>query len=283
MEIQSMTGYGEAEEGGFRVEIRSVNHRFLDIHFKMPKFLSPYEMDLRALIKEEFSRGRLDISINLTEKADLKIAINENVARQILTALDNIQQSLLLEEPPSLNHLFWFRDAVFIQEPELDSEELFNAFRKAMDKVKEMRISEGRHLVKDIMELLRSIEQKVEEIESKASDLLNQKYNSLKERLQELLKEIEIDHTRLIQEASFLAERADIREEITRLKSHLKQMERILTKGGIIGRKVDFLLQEMFREVNTIGSKSSEYEISNLVVKIKSDIEKIREQVQNIQ
>lgn len=283
MEIQSMTGYGEAEEGGFKVELRSINHRFLDIHFKMPRFLMPFEMQFRNMIKRNFQRGRIDVSITLTEKAEIKIIINERIAEDILSSLDKINRKLSLHEKTSLEYLFWFRDTIFFQEPDIKEGELFNAMERAIENLRRMRIQEGKNLVKDIEMIIQGIQNHLDELESFSDNLLQDKYVQLKERLKTLFKDAEIDDTRIIQEAAIHAEKADIREEITRFRSHLEQLKNILTKGGIIGRRIDFLLQELLREVNTIGSKCADYEVADRVVKIKTEIEKVREQIQNIQ
>ncbi|HHN65789.1 MAG TPA: YicC family protein [Nitrospirae bacterium] len=283
MEIQSMTGYGEAEGGGFKVELKSINHRYLDIHFKMPRFLLPYEMEIRGMLKEHFQRGRIDVSIALTEGAEIKVAINERVAEEILVSLSNVSRRLGLESSPSIDYLFWFRDAVFFQEPEINKDELMNAVRMAIESLREMRVREGEVLVADIRKIIGEIERHFRGLEASSEGLLEQKYEQLKERLKVFFADTEIDETRIIQEAALLAEKADIREELTRFRSHLEQLKNILHKGGIIGRRIDFLLQELLREVNTMGSKCADYEITDRVVKIKTEIEKVREQIQNIQ
>ncbi len=281
--VQSMTGFGQAEEGGFRVEVRSVNHRFLDPHFRTPPFLNPYEMTLRNMIKERFTRGRVDVTIALTDKADLRLRINRGLAKTLLLSLRDLQEELDLERGPSLDHLFWFRDSLFREEPEYDTEELFRVFASALDRLAEMRRNEGGHLAADILATAGVLEGLIDEVRKESGGLQERAFERIRERMAEIVKETVVDETRLLQEAAFLSEKADISEELTRTESHLSQLRKIISEGGTIGRKLDFLLQELLREVNTMGSKSSEYRISDLVIRMKTEIEKMKEQVQNLQ
>ncbi|NOX20724.1 MAG: YicC family protein [Nitrospirae bacterium] len=283
MKIQSMTGYGEAEEGGFKVEVKSVNHRFLDIHFRMPSVLNPHELELKKLVKERFARGRIDITISFTENTDIQLNINQQAARTLLDSLGQICQALKLESRPQLDHLFWFRDIVFKQTPEFRPEELFTTFQKALDALEEMRTKEGAFLLNSINQIVENIEGLVDRIRKISENSASGRYENIKQKVQALVENIEIDEQRLLQEIAFLADRVDISEEITRIKSHLNQMRSILSEGGPVGRKLDFLLQELNRETNTIGSKSIDYQVSELVINVKTEIEKIREQIQNLQ
>ncbi len=278
-----MTGYGEAEEGGFKVEVKSVNHRFLDIHFRMPSVLNPHELELKKLVKERFARGRIDITISFTENTDIQLNINQQAARTILDSLGQICQALKLESRPQLDHLFWFRDIVFKQTPEFRPEELFTTFQKALDALEEMRTKEGAFLLNSINQIVENIEGLVDRIRKISENSASGRYENIKQKVQALVENIEIDEQRLLQEIAFLADRVDISEEITRIKSHLNQMRSILSEGGPVGRKLDFLLQELNRETNTIGSKSIDYQVSELVINVKTEIEKIREQIQNLQ
>lgn len=282
-EIQSMTGYGEAEQGGFRVEVKSVNHRFLDIHFRMPPTLSPHEMELKRLIKERFSRGRIDITISFTENTDIELSINHQVARKVLEGLSGIADTLNIESGVSLEYLFWFRDIVFKQTPRFKPEELFTTFETALTRLEEMRKKEGAFLVKNILEIVHSIEELIESIEQFSTDSSEKRFSTLRERIKALVEGMQLDEQRLMQEIAYIADRADISEEITRLRSHIAQLKSILRQGGAVGRKMDFLLQELNREANTIGSKASDYQISEQVINLKTEIEKMREQVQNLQ
>jgi len=283
MKIQSMTGFGEAEANGIKVEIRSTNHRFLDIHFRMPSFFNPHEPDMRKLIKERLSRGRIDVSISLTGDAKIKIGINSVLAEEILRTLGSLIRELSLKDEPSIDHLFWFREMLFTEVTEYDPEDLFNVFRTSLERLVIMREKEGEHLGEKISEMVKNLQRLHRETGGYAEEMLNRNFEHVKERISKLLGEIPVDESRLLQESAFLAERADISEELTRIESHNIQINRIISEGGTIGRRLDFLLQELMREINTIGSKSSEYRITDLVVLMKSEAEKIREQGQNIQ
>ncbi|HEC98209.1 MAG TPA: YicC family protein [Nitrospirae bacterium] len=283
MNIQSMTGFGQAEEKGVRVEVRSVNHRYLDPRFRIPVFINPYEITLRNMIKERFARGRFDVTIALTEKADVKLTINRGLALNLFQALRGLQEDLGLKEGPSLDHLFWFRDILFREEPGYNPEDLICVFESALDRIAEMRQREGENLVDDILTMVDALEKYLEAVRTEIEGALEKTYERIRARISELVKETAIDDTRLLQEAAFLAEKADISEEITRIQSHISQIRKIISEGGTIGRKLDFLLQELLREINTIGSKSSEYRVSDLVIQMKTEIEKIKEQVQNLQ
>lgn len=282
-EIQSMTGYGEAEDGGFKVEVKSVNHRFLDIHFRMPPTLNPYEMEFKRLIKERFSRGRIDVTISFTENTDIELSINQQIAGRVLQGLDSIAHALNIDSKPALDHLFWFRDIVFKQTPQFKHEELFVTFEKALDKLKGMRIKEGAFLIQNIREIVETIEEHISIIEKASMDASERRFSALRERVGTLIEGMELDEQRLMQEIAFIADRVDISEEITRLKSHINQLKSIIEKGGAVGRKMDFLIQELNREANTIGAKAADYQISEQVINLKTEIEKMREQVQNLQ
>jgi len=283
MKIQSMTGYGESEQRGVRIEAKSLNHRFLDIQFKMPSSLNPYEIEFRNIVKEFFLRGRIEISISFTELSKIKMNVNKIMVNSLIESLREIQKENNIKEPLSINHLFWFKDVIFKQELEINPEDIKVTLRDALKNLKNMRIKEGIILAEEIQKIINSIDEMVIKIEDIMVDFIKEKFEEKKRKIKELLKDIEIEETRLFQEIALIAEKTDISEELSRLKSHIKQMKNIFKEGGSIGRKLDFLLQEIFREINTIGSKCTEYRISEIVIKIKSAIEKIRQQVQNLQ
>ncbi len=283
MNIQSMTGFGQAEAGGIRVEVRSVNHRYLEPRFRIPVFINPYEITLRNMIRERFSRGRFDVTIALTDKADVRLCINRTLAGNLFHALKGLQQDLGIEEGPTLDHLFWFRESLFREEPEYNPEDLFRVFETALDRLALMRRREGEHLAEDILSTVEALERILDAVRSEVEGTLEKTCERLRERISELLSEAAIDEARLLQEAAFLSEKADVSEELTRVQSHISQLRKIISEGGTIGRKLDFLLQELLREINTIGSKSSEYRVSDLVIQMKTEVEKMKEQVQNLQ
>ncbi len=281
--LQSMTGYGEAEGGGFRVEARSVNHRFLEVHFRLPSTLSPYEMRLRNILKEYFQRGRFDVTITFTESLSPVIEVNTAMVSSILQALRKIQQMEGLQEPPGLVHILWFRDSIFQQSLEFDPEALEGTFRQALSRLLKMRQQEAENLLSGILAGIGTMEGLLREIEELSTVNLQQRVEDLRAKIKTLLQDTEIDQSRLLQEVALLVERSDIAEEVSRLQSHIKLLRQTLNEGPSVGRKMDFLLQECFREVNTIGSKAQEAGISERVVMMKTEIEKLREQVQNIQ
>lgn len=277
-----MTGYGYAEEKGFRVEMRSVNHRFLDINIRMPPFLNPYEITLRKAIKDRFSRGRIDATVSLTGEADVEIRINHRFAGQLLRSLKALKGELLLDEGPSLDHLFWFRDVIFAEEHRYNPDDLINTFNTALLRLTDMRVVEGNQLVEGLMGSLDMLQGLLDSLKEVSREAHSKGYEQVRGRITAMLKDM-VDEGRLLQEAAFIADRADFSEELTRYQCHVSQLRKIISEGGTIGRKADFLLQELFREVNTIGSKSNDYSVSELVVQMKSEIERIREQIQNIQ
>ncbi len=283
MNIQSMTGFGQAEAGGIRVEVRSVNHRYLEPRFRIPVFINPYEITLRNMIRERFSRGRFDVTIALTDKADVRLCINRTLAGNLFHALKGLQQDLGIEEGPTLDHLFWFRESLFREEPEYNPEDLFRVFETALDRLALMRRREGEHLAEDILSTVEALERILDAVRSEVEGTLEKTCERLRARISELLSEAAVDEARLLQEAAFLSEKADVSEELTRVQSHISQLRKIISEGGTIGRKLDFLLQELLREINTIGSKSSEYRVSDLVIQMKTEVEKMKEQVQNLQ
>ncbi|NOZ25301.1 MAG: YicC family protein [Nitrospirae bacterium] len=283
MKVQSMTGFGQAEERGIRVEVRSVNHRYLEPRFRIPVFINPYEITLRNMIKERFSRGRFDVTIALTDKADVRLGINRRLAENLFQTLQGLRKDLGIEEGPTLDHLFWFRDIIFSEEPEYNPEDLFRVFETALERLARMRQREGEHLVADILSAVEALEGLLEAVRAEVEGCLEKTYERIRERISELVRDLSVDDARLLQEAAFLSEKADVSEEITRIRSHMSQVRKIVSEGGTIGRKLDFLLQELLREINTIGSKSSEYRVSDLVIRMKAEVEKMKEQVQNLQ
>ncbi len=283
MNVQSMTGYGEAEERGVKVEARSVNHRFLTINFRAPAFVNPYETELRKMIMERFTRGRFDVSISLTEEADLEIGINRRLAENILRTLKGLQEELGLKEGLSLDHLFWFRDSLFTEVPEYRPEDLFHTLGTALERLEETRLREGEHLLRDIQEQVAALKGYIDAVKAEAGDMHRRAFERIRSHITELIGEGAVEEQRVLQEAALLAEKADVSEEVVRIQSHLQQFERLISRGGTIGRNLDFLLQELLREINTIGSKSSEYRVSDIVVRMKTVVEKLKEQIQNIQ
>ena len=292
--VKSMTSFGRSssEEGQkriFTVEMKSVNNRYLDINIRMPKALISLEEEVRRMISASLSRGKVDVFINLKNysqnegipKVDLKIA------EGYLNCFKEIEENFGLKNDVSVMQLARLPEVITMVQEEEKIEEVFEELKPlisiAIDTMIKMRIIEGEKLKEDILNKVCIIEGLVKEIE-KLADTVPKTYKvKLEERLSELLNGADIDENRLATEVCIFADKATVDEEITRLGSHISQIRKTLSLDEPIGRKLDFIIQEMNRETNTIGSKSSDIHMTNLVIDIKNLIEKIREQVQNIE
>jgi uncharacterized protein (TIGR00255 family) len=281
--VQSMTGFGSAANTEFTVEIRSLNHRFIDISFRMPPYMNRYEIPVRNILKEKFRRGRLDVSICVKESGIPGLRINRRLARNIYAALRELQDELSLPGDIGIDTLTGYKEIIMEEEAECDVEALTRVFREAASNLEQMRLREGALLLEDIGKRLDILTEMNGRIKSMAPDEVLRWREKFTERLKLIMENGAIDNNRIIQEAALMSEKLDISEETNRIENHLKQFVEILDKGGVIGKKLDFLLQEINREVNTLSYKSGDYSISRLVVEMKTEVEKIREQVQNIQ
>ena len=277
-----MTGYGRGIAGSIKVEVRSFNHKNLDIQIKLPSFLYPYENEIRKLVKSRFQRGHIEVSVTKPEADIVKIKINKPLAMEYYNALVAIKNELSLQGDININVLASYRD-IFCLEEEAKIDELNGAVEAALSDLEKMRVEEGRHLVDDIAVRIRHLTGYINDIEKRRNEVIVDTKQRLQERLKEFLGDITVDESRLIQEAAILIERADITEEIVRVRSHLSRASEVLGSGDTIGKKMDFLVQELRREINTAGSKSSDVEIVNNVIEMKHEIEKIKEQIQNLQ
>jgi uncharacterized protein (TIGR00255 family) len=278
-----MTGFGSAEKDSFKVEIRSVNHRFLDISMKIPQNLSHYEMPLRNILRERFSRGRFDILVTLLQEGNVRVKINTGLARELYDALRALKEELSLSDSLGIETIAGFRELILTEEIEYHAESLYAAFHEALDRLRAMRDKEGEAIAQDVNSRLEKMEQMTAQISLLCPDVVKECRMRFMERLNLIFGDVKFDENRVLQEAAVMAEKTDVSEEITRLASHIAQMRKILSDGDTIGRKVEFLLQELNREVNTIASKADDYRISTLTVEMKAELEKMREQAQNIQ
>jgi uncharacterized protein (TIGR00255 family) len=291
--IKSMTGYGRGEWQGdgkkLGVEVRSVNHRYFDFSIRLPRRLNPLETQVRNLLRQRLSRGRIEVLVQLDESAQpgQKLELDLSLARDIYLALKALQENLGIPGEVRLETMAGFRDIFGRREVETDLEKEWECLRAALEGalsgLESMRGEEGIKLREDFRGRLTAIENMIQQIEEKAPLALRACRDRLAQRVQELSGGLEIDETRLAQEVAFLAERSDITEELVRLRSHLGQFRDLLGRPEPAGRKLEFLLQEINREANTIGSKANEAAISHVVVEIKSELEKLREQVQNVE
>ncbi|MBI3593160.1 MAG: YicC family protein [Nitrospirae bacterium] len=281
--IQSMTGYGAAESNGFKVELKSLNHRYMDISVRMPSVLMEHEIPVRNLIKGRFARGKFDVNISLTGQRQLKVRVNTELAKGIYDTFLSLQKELSI--PGSLNIDFFssYRELLLTEEPEYSTDSLYEALNEAVSRVEEMRKNEGETLRNELRHHAGKIEGLRAEVEKLAGGVVKSYRETLNRKMAELLSNVSIDETRLAQEVALLAQKSDITEEMARLGSHIQQFYAFLSDGDVIGRKLDFLMQEMNREANTIASKMDDVRVINLAIEIKTAIEKLREQVQNIQ
>ena len=278
-----MTGFGASEKGSFRVEIRSLNHRFLEISMKISPHLSQYEIPLRNMVKKRFSRGKFDIVVSLKDEENPRIKVHMGLAREIYNSLSSLKEELSLSGTIGIETIAGFRELIVSEEVPHDTELLCPAFTEAMDKVQDMRNEEGESIAQDMWLRLERVEHMNAQVSLLCPEVVDKSKERFMERLALLFGEAQYDENRVLQEAAIIAEKTDISEEITRINSHVKQMRQILSDGDTIGRKVEFLLQELNREVNTIASKANDYRISSSTVEMKAELEKMREQAQNIQ
>ena len=291
--IKSMTGYGRVEticQGkSIIVEAKSVNHRFLEVFLRTPSSLSPLEMEYKKKITERFKRGRIEVFIKFEgEGADVsKVNLNLEIARDYFDVLSRLKQEFNLQAPISLKTLTSFRD-IFTppSETQLGPEflnQVEKTFLESLAMLGNMRQEEGLAMFKDMQMRLKAITGILENIKLRAPQVVCEYQKRLSERIKELTDGFALDDARLAQEVAIMAERTDITEEIVRMHSHIGQFEMLLQSDGTEGKKIDFLLQEMNREINTIGSKASDVEITRQVIEVKSELSKLREQAQNIE
>ncbi|MCG0276943.1 MAG: YicC family protein [Thermanaeromonas sp.] len=290
----SMTGFGQGEAKGegkiVKVEIRTLNSRFLDIVVKLPRPYLALEERVRKEIKNRLARGRVDVFISISEEnpENQPISVDKGRAIAYYSALKELAQILAIPEDITAYQILSLPDVLVINEPQWSEEALWpvvrEALEKALEKLMSMRLSEGARLQQDLEERVQTLKRYVEAICQRAP-LVPQEYAlRLRERIAGLAGEgVYLDPGRLEAEVAFLAERCDIQEEITRLRSHLEELDQNLKERGPVGRRAEFILQEMFREINTLGAKASDLEISRWVIAFKTELEKIREQVQNVE
>ena len=293
MAVRSMTGFGrgEAEKSGrvWTVELRCVNNRFLDLKSKLPKGYMILEEPIRKKVSDFHQRGRVDLVLSVSgDFSDLlHVKVNLGLAANYRQALGQLADSLKLDNTVSLAQLASYPDVLVREQEEEDIEAVWPHVEKALEAALSgcdlMRRQEGAALVEDLTGRLVGFRDTVDMIEKSIPELLQQRENHLQERLEKLLGNVEIDPQRLAQEVAILADKTDVTEEIVRLRSHIQQFENFLKEEVAVGRKLDFLIQEFLREVNTMASKINDAGIAHLTVDLKSELEKMREQVQNIE
>lgn len=291
--MKSMTGYGRAKLDKnnriYKIEIKSVNHKYSDITIKIPRSLSYLEDDVKKQIASNISRGKIDVFVGFENysQADKQITINEELAKQYIQKFKKLAEENELSSNISITEITKLPDVVTLKEKDDDEEiikdELLECTKEAINNFIEMRLQEGNKIKEDLKKRIDKVETMVNKISGYSTGLIEEYVVKLEERVKELLKTDIVDKSRLAMEVVLYADKCSVEEELTRLKSHIVQFNNFLEVAEPIGKKMDFLLQEMNRETNTIGSKSGSLEITNLVVNIKTELEDIREQIQNIE
>ena len=291
--VKSMTGYGRAVETvngrEFTVELRSVNNRYLDCTVKLPRVLSFAEDAVKQAVKGTISRGKVDVFVSLRAEGaqDVKITLNTAMVEGYLDAMYQMAKDYGIREDISVSLLSRMPDVFTVDKPEVDEEQLLadllGVVNLALERYDAMRSAEGKALENDLRSRGQTILSLVEQVEAGSGQTVEDYRTGLENKLKEVLANTAIDESRILTEAAIFADKVAVDEETVRLRSQLDQMNNMLTAGGAIGRKLDFLLQEMNRESNTIGSKCTDVRLARIVVDIKAELEKIREQTQNIE
>ncbi len=291
--IKSMTGFGrcEVEEGNRKVtvEMKSVNHRYLDVNIKMPKKLSFFESSIRNELKNYVQRGKIDIFISYEDFSENNVCIkyNKELAAEYLKYLREMSAEFGLDDDIRVSTLSRYPEVFSMEEQMVDEEEIWKVLSKAIDGAAESfvetRIKEGQNLADDLVAKLDGMLEHVAFIEERSPQLMDEYRKKLEDKVKELLGDAAVDENRLLTEVTIFADKVCVDEEIVRLKSHIETTKQTLIDGGSIGRKLDFIAQEMNREANTILSKANDLDISNRGIELKTEIEKVREQIQNIE
>lgn len=292
--LKSMTAFGRAEslqsDEGFIVEIRSVNYRFRDIIVHLSHNLKALEGKIREMISSSVERGRIEVSVqrkNDNVDRGVQLKLNRPLLKSYITVFNELNRELGTEKPLDLAYFYQLKDVITVIEENCEVEELWPDLKvmieQAMLSFDNMKKNEGRAIEKDFLDRLEKIAKYINEIRERSKETVKGYAKKLKQSIKDLIKNIEINNDRLFQEVAFMAEKSDITEELVRMESHLKQFKDFMKQDNAVGRKLDFLLQELHREINTIGSKASDSTISHYVVEVKAELEKLREQIQNIE
>ena len=291
--IKSMTGFGRCEftdeKRKFTVELKSVNHRYLDVNIKMPKKLNFFESSIRALLKEYIERGKVDVYITYEDYTEDNYALkyNASLAAQYLNYLNSMAEEFGLENDIRVSNLSRYPDVLVMEEQDVDEKELWDglehALRGACEQFVASRIKEGENLKGDLIDKLDDMISYVDFIEKRSPQIMEEYRRRLEDKIKEILGDRQMDDGRIATEVTIYADKICVDEETVRLRSHINTTKDTLLEGGSIGRKLDFIAQEMNREPNTILSKANNIEISDTGINLKTSIEKVREQIQNIE
>ncbi|MCM1386694.1 MAG: YicC family protein [Bacillus sp. (in: Bacteria)] len=291
--IKSMTGFGRSElvreDRKITVEMKSVNHRYLDVTIKMPKKLNFFEAAIRSELKNYIQRGKVDIFITYEDYTESNICVkyNKELAGEYMKYLAQMAEDFSLDNDVRVSALSRYPEVLSMEEQTIDEEELWILLNEAIENAAkgfvDSRIKEGENLKEDLIAKLDGMLVHVDYITERSPEIITQYRLKLEEKVKELLGDAQIDEARLLTEVTIFADKVCVDEELVRLRSHIETMKENLTEGGSIGRKLDFIAQEMNREANTILSKANDLEISNRAIELKTEIEKVREQIQNIE
>lgn len=291
--IKSMTGFGRCEiseaDRKFTVEIKSVNHRYLDVNMKMPKKLSFFESAIRNVLKQYMQRGKVDLFITYEDFTENKVCVkyNQDIAAEYMKYLNQMAEEFSLDNDIRVSVLSRYPEVFSMEEQTIDEDQIWKTLEKALrgaaEGFVETRIQEGENLLADLTGKLDGMQKLVEYIEERSPQIIAEYKQKLEEKVKELLEDVKVDDNRLLMEVTMFADKVCVDEEIVRLKSHIETTKQTLLEGGGIGRKLDFIAQEMNREANTILSKANDLAISNCAIELKTEIEKVREQIQNIE
>ncbi len=291
--IKSMTGFGRCEiqegERKITVEMKAVNHRYLDVNIKMPKKLNFFEAAIRSELKSFMQRGKVDIFITYEDFTESNVCVryNKELAAEYLNYLQKIAEDFSLDNDIRVSTLSRYPEVLTMEEQTIDEAELWNILRKAIvgaaEGFVETRIKEGENLRNDLISKLDGMKKNVEFISERSPQIIAEYKQKLEEKVKALLEDTKVEESRLLMEVTLFADKVCVDEELVRLRSHIDATKEALQEGGGIGRKLDFIAQEMNREANTILSKASDLEVSNCAIDLKTEIEKVREQIQNIE
>jgi len=291
--IKSMTGFGRCEitenDRKFTVEMKSVNHRYLDVNIKMPKKLNFFESAIRGELKNYISRGKVDVFITYEDftENNTTIRYNKEVATEYLKYLREMAQEFELDDDIRVSTLSRYPEVFTMEEQTMDEEELWKGLQKAIKGAAEnfvqTRITEGENLRNDLIQKLDNMLSLVDFITERSPQIIKEYREKLMTKIQDILGSVQVDENRLLTEVTIFADKVCVDEELVRLRSHIETTKKTLMEGGSIGRKLDFIAQEMNREANTTLSKSNDLDISNCAIELKTEIEKVREQIQNIE
>lgn len=291
--IKSMTGFGRSEivKGNRKisVEIKSINHRYLEAGIKMPKKLNVFESRMRDLLKKYATRGKIDIFINYEDDSESQVNLkfNQNIADEYMAIFNNMSEKYNLKNDMTVGGLARFPEVITMDEVQEDEEELWHfieeAMKAALEQFVNTRILEGENLKKDLLGKLDHMEELVAFVEKRSPEIMKEYRSKLESKVKELLGDTTIDESRIATEVIIYADKICVDEETVRLRSHIEHARKCLNEEGGIGRKMDFIAQEMNREANTTLSKANDIEISNAAIDLKTEIEKVREQIQNIE